>query len=121
VLKSESGCHLAPDFSDAPQIMSRGNLLQIKDRLGDIQNAFKAGNRKAIVEIISVIINDNEATQQQLLLTARIAAKIGEVKLAIIVIDKFAAVKPDSFETQLSKGSLAKFIPSSERFITFEF
>jgi hypothetical protein len=93
-------------FQMHSEIMSRGNLLQKNDRLGDIQNAFKEGNRKAIVEIISAIINDNEATQQQLLLTARIAAKIGEVNLAIIVLDKFASVKPDSFETQLSKGSL---------------
>jgi len=80
--------------------------LQTNDRLGDIQNAFKAGNRQAIVEIILAITNDNEATQQQLLMTARVAAKIGEVKLAIIALDKFVNMKPDSFETQLSKASL---------------
>ncbi|MGK0306219.1 MAG: hypothetical protein ACI8UG_001970 [Gammaproteobacteria bacterium] len=57
---------------------------------------FKVGNWKTIVEIISAIINDNEATHQQLLSTVRIAPKIGEVKLAIIALDKFAALNPNA-------------------------
>jgi tetratricopeptide (TPR) repeat protein len=81
-------------------------LLQTTDHLNDIQNAFKVGNRKAILEIISVIAKDNEATQQQLLMVARVAAKIGEVKLAMTMIDKFADIKPDNVDTQLTKASL---------------
>lgn len=93
-------------FQIQHNIILRGNLLQKTDRLRDIQHAFKVGNRKAIVDIISDIVKDNEATHQQLLMIARVAAKIGEVRLAIMAINKFADLEPNNVETQLIKASL---------------
>lgn len=86
--------------------MLRRNLLQTNDHLTDIQNAFKAGDRETLLEIISVMAKDNEATQPQLLTAARVAAKIGEVKTAIVMLNKFADITPDNLETQMTKASL---------------
>ena len=81
-------------------------MLQTNDRLGNVQHAFMAGDRNALVKNLSSIATEKNLTQQQLLMAARIAAKIGEVTLVIDLINKFAGLNPKNIETQLSKASL---------------
>ena len=67
-------------FKMQSKIMSRGNLLQTNDRLRDIQNAFKAGNRKAIVEIISATTNDRgQPNSNCYWLSAKLQNRRGEI------------------------------------------